>query len=52
MWQPGWERVFGGEWIRVYVWLNPPYCPPETTTASLTGSTPTQNKQFKVEKTI
>ena len=23
MWQPGWERSLGGEWIHVYVWLSP-----------------------------
>ena len=23
MWQPGWKRSLGGEWIHVYVWLSP-----------------------------
>ena len=23
VWQPGWEGSLGGEWIHVYVWLNP-----------------------------
>ena len=23
VYQPGWERGFGAEWIHVYVWLSP-----------------------------
>ena len=22
MWQPGWERGFGEDWVHVYVWLS------------------------------
>ena len=38
---------FGGEWIRVYVWLRPFCYSPEIITALLIGYTPIQNKKFK-----
>ena len=43
---------FGGEWIRVYVWLSPFTVHLKTVTILLICYTPTQNKKAKSLQTL
>ena len=43
---------FGGEWIRVYVWLGPFTVHLKTVTIVLICYTPTQNKKAKILQTL
>ena len=43
------QGAFEEEWIHVYVWLSPFLVSPVTIMTLLIGSTPIQNKKFKIK---